>query len=400
MPQVPGHQSVAQGAHQSLPHQREGWSESVFLRTRPGSYPLPVPLPLMRERPSRFSQSGFTMPPARTQPVLSPEEIATRSGREVPFLRLPERGSLFAERALRLRRLAAGHAMRDYLMFVAMVAEAQHEVLQALGPLAVPDRQELLDAARQGVPPLPAVGGPRDPAWRTVLRDLLARLRRRLAPGPAVQAIDGLAAAADPHLEQQADRLLAGVMPGLDLATAPLVGAALQVVWVQLVAQVQHDHGHDPAACFGRIDDAAACPCCGMRPAAGITRLGADVSGQRYLHCSLCAAEWQRPRITCARCGNTEGLYYHALQPRAGETAAPTAAPSGTVQAECCDACGHYLKIVHMEKDPQADPVADDLATVTLDLLVAEAGLQRHGVNLMLLFGDPEASRRQGDDAS
>jgi FdhE protein len=27
---------------------------------------------------------------------------------------------------------------------------------------------------------------------------------------------------------------------------------------------------------------------------------------------------------------------------------------------------------------------------VTLDLLVSEAGFQRHGVNLMLLFGDPD----------
>jgi FdhE protein len=43
-----------------------------------------------------------------------------------------------------------------------------------------------------------------------------------------------------------------------------------------------------------------------------------------------------------------------------------------------------------MEKDPQVDPVADDLATLTLDMLVSESGLQRHGANLMLLFGDPE----------
>ncbi|MES1163404.1 MAG: formate dehydrogenase accessory protein FdhE [Rhizobacter sp.] len=33
--------------------------------------------------------------------------------------------------------------------------------------------------------------------------------------------------------------------------------------------------------------------------------------------------------------------------------------------------------------------MADDLASVTLDLLVSEAGFQRHGVNLLLLFGDP-----------
>jgi FdhE protein len=61
------------------------------------------------------------------------------------------------------------------------------------------------------------------------------------------------------------------------------------------------------------------------------------------------------------------------------------------LRAECCDDCGHYLKRVHMDKDAHTDPVADDLASVTLDLLVAETGAQRHGVNLMLLFGDADA---------
>ena len=45
---------------------------------------------------------------------------------------------------------------------------------------------------------------------------------------------------------------------------------------------------------------------------------------------------------------------------------------------------------MHGDRDPFVDPVADDLARVTLDLLVSESGLQRHGVNLMLLFGEPE----------
>ena len=58
-------------------------------------------------------------------------------------------------------------------------------------------------------------------------------------------------------------------------------------------------------------------------------------------------------------------------------------------EPETCDTCGHYLKIVHMERDAHVEPVADDLASVTLDLLVSEAGFQRHGVNLLLLFGDP-----------
>jgi len=56
----------------------------------------------------------------------------------------------------------------------------------------------------------------------------------------------------------------------------------------------------------------------------------------------------------------------------------------------------HYLKALPMDRDPHAEPVADDLATLTLDLLVSQTGAQRHGVNLMLLFGDPDASPPSG----
>ncbi|MCH8857708.1 MAG: formate dehydrogenase accessory protein FdhE, partial [Proteobacteria bacterium] len=72
----------------------------------------------------------------------------------------------------------------------------------------------------------------------------------------------------------------------------------------------------------------------------------------------------------------------------AADAAAAEAQPA--VQAECCSECGHYLKLMHPARDNGIEPVADDLATLTLDLLVSEEGQQRHGVNLLLLFGDPE----------
>jgi FdhE protein len=59
------------------------------------------------------------------------------------------------------------------------------------------------------------------------------------------------------------------------------------------------------------------------------------------------------------------------------------------VAAETCDECHHYLKICNAAKDPHVEPVADDLASLSLDLLVSEEGLMRHGVNFMLLFGPP-----------
>ncbi len=318
--------------------------------------------------------------------LMSPEEIAVRAGEQVAFLRLPDAG-VFAERALRLKQLAEGHAMGDYLRFIAELTQLQHEQLKQPAALKLPDAAAIEAAANAGRPLLPAALWPRDPAWREGLRALMRALAARVGAGPARDTALALAAAEDAHLEGQADRLLGGLTLGLDLGTAPLVAAALQLYWVQMIGQVQAAHGEDKLAPFGRIDDPTLCPCCGSRPVASITRIGAEGSGFRYLSCSLCATQWHYVRIKCAHCQSTKGISYQSLQ---GVDSEGPAKDGAAVQVECCDQCGHYLKIVHMEKDNQVEPMADDLASLTLDLLVAETGQERHGVNLMLLFGEPE----------
>ena len=45
--------------------------------------------------------------------------------------------------------------------------------------------------------------------------------------------------------------------------------------------------------------------------------------------------------------------------------------------------CGYGLK--RQVRDMNVDPFADDLATLGLDLIVAEAGWARHGPNPLLL---------------
>jgi FdhE protein len=322
--------------------------------------------------------------------ISSPEEIAARAGEDVPFLRWPERSSLFAERAMRLRQLAAGHAMRDYLILMADLAHEQQRVLARDLDTRLPTAEQLRAAADTGVPPLPAAQWPRPAQWRTVLRELLVALRPRVA-GAAAETLTRLAEADDAWLEQQADRLLHGVMLGLDLGAAPFIAAALQVVWTDLVLRTRAAHASLNPSAFGRIDDKSVCPVCGSRPTASVVRVDPLHAGQRYLHCSLCNLQWHRVRIQCARCGKEEHIHYQSLQPQPGHNQLVTGAAEGAVRAECCDDCGHYLKIVHMDKDAQAEPVADDLASLTLDLLVAETGSLRHGVNLLLLFGDSDA---------
>ena len=326
--------------------------------------------------------------------VMSPEEIAARAGGETPYFHWPRRESVFAEREMRLRQLAPGHAMGDFLAFAASIAHAQQACLNSFPDVPLPGPDALESAARQGIPPLPASEWPRDPAWHGVLREIVADLRPD-APAGALPALDRLAAADGEYLERQADCLLTGVTAGLDMACAPIVSAALQVCWVHLVDRTrQLPAGRSEP--FGRIVDETACPCCGSRPVASITRTAGDSLGQRYLHCSLCETEWHMVRIKCPHCLDTSSLAYQSLDTADAEGEGAERAAGGSraahaaIQAETCEACGHYLKIMHTDRDPFVEPVADDLASLALDLLVSESGKLRHGVNLMLLFGPPE----------
>lgn len=325
------------------------------------------------------------MTASATVRVMSPEEIAARAGGETPFLHWPQRATVFAEREMRLRQLARGHAMEDYLGLLARIAHQQQLALTAFPSVPLPDAQAIDRAARAGVPLLPAVDWPRDGEWRQTVRDMSLALAEQVS-GPAADILHKLAAADDVYLERQADALLHGLGTGLDLATAPVVGAALQVYWTHMLLATRDMHQAQGSP-FGRIDDETLCPCCGSRPTASITRSAGESLGQRYLHCSLCGLQWHMVRIKCPHCLSGKSLAYQSLTAAGSEGGSSSA--TATVQAETCDDCGTYLKIVHSDRDPFVDPVADDVASVTLDLLVAETGKDRHGVNFMLLFGDP-----------
>lgn len=321
-----------------------------------------------------------------TVQFLSPEEIAARNVGEAAQLKFAEPAFVFRDRALRLRQLAAGHPMRDFLVFMADVADAQHAVLAAPRAVKLPTQDFLAQAARSGAPALEFPHWALNEEWREDLQELLAALAPRVGPGGARDVLTGLQAADAGHLDQQAERLLSGIMLGLDMAAAPLIGAALQVYWTRLVNRTQAAF---PDLAFGPIDNARVCPCCGGQPVASVARIGGDEAGSRYLHCSLCQTGWHMVRIKCAHCESTKNISYQELEPAEGAEQPTYHVPKGAVRAECCGECGHYLKIVDMGKDAHVDPVADDLASVALDLLVSETGALRHGLNYMLLWGEP-----------
>ncbi len=308
--------------------------------------------------------------------ILTPEEIAAQAGSKIPYLHLPERGSVFADRAARLTTLAPGNPMRGYLELIAQIAHAQHEMLGAMPPVRLPSPESVDQCNAHGMPPLNFATHARDPVWCDVTRRMLRALAERTS-GRAREVITGLEGARDELYEAQASKLLAGITFGLDAATAPLIAAGLQVYFTHLVIALG-------ANAFPRIDVATVCPCCGSRPTASIARIGGDEAGYRFLHCALCSAQWHMVRIKCTNCESTKGITYAAIDDG-------TPPDRQAWKAECCDECGTYLKIGYMDRNPDVEPTADDLATVALDLLVSETGKESSGVNFMLIHGDPGA---------
>ena len=309
------------------------------------------------------------------QRILPRGEIEGLDHTAIPRWRLPDHATIFRDRAARLRELAPGHAIEAYLHLMADLAQAQHQVLATLTLPAVP-QPRLAAAQAHGMPPLSMADWPRDPVWRKVLDQLLQTLLAQ--PGMAPQACAALQALAEQAheqpdaLEAAADRLLAESPVGLDPAAAPFVMAALQVYWTRMACDFD---AHDLPV----VTPSGVCPLCGSLPVSSVVRVGGAADGCRYLCCGLCATEWHMVRVTCSHCQSTEGIAYHAIE----------SGPQG-IKAESCDQCHVYRKIFYQEHQLAADPVADDLASLPLDILMGEQGFERASGNPLLWQGDTE----------
>jgi FdhE protein len=315
------------------------------------------------------------------QRILDPAQIEAFAERSIPRLRLADPATLYRKRAQRLSALSAGHAIGEYLQFMASLCQAQHQACASrlalsgrTGADLEPLPAQMARAQAHGLPVLQASAFRRDASWRAVLVQLCESLQER-APEPARLVCERLRAAEPEWLETEADRVLA-VSSGLpDLQSAPFVMAALQVYWTALAQVLASDSAALSALHKGPADNAMAgvCPVCGALPVASVVRADAQFQGYRYLHCALCATEWHLVRVKCSHCLSSQGIHYHYV----GQD-------SEAVRAESCDACRTYRKILYHEKDPAAEPVADDLASLSLDLLMGDERYRRPSGNPLL----------------
>ncbi|GEJ57047.1 formate dehydrogenase accessory protein FdhE [Anaeromyxobacter diazotrophicus] len=291
---------------------------------------------------------------------------------DIPHLRLPDAQALFRRRAERFAALAPGHTLSEYLELLGRVAEAQRVAAATLTPA--------LPRALAPERPLDATNLRRGPEWLAALKVVLDALSAAEVPGESRAALALLAELPPPELEALADRVLANAVAGADLAAGAFVAAALQVHFTGLAAQLTPDAAP-------RTRDG--CPACGSLPVVGIV-LGDDKL--RYLVCSLCGAQWHHTRVQCTACHEGKGLTYYQL---GAEQAAAAKLPAAYVKAEACAACKAYTKLFYVEQAPALEPFADDVATLALDLLMAEEGWARHGVNLFLMAGEERLPDRR-----
>lgn len=306
------------------------------------------------------------------QRILEPGQIETLAQRSIPRIRLPGRDRVFAARAARLRQLSDAHAFGDYLRLMGSLVDAQQSALVRFS-VARPTAEEIAEAHAHRMPLVHAASQARAKGWLDILQDLCAAVAAAPhLPPVATASIDALRHAPVQQIEAQADALLAARSIGVEAAAAPFIMAALQVVWTGIATQLSPD---DAAP----LDVRGVCPVCGTLPVASIIRTEKNYYGYRYLHCALCATEWHMVRVTCSQCEATKNIGYHTID-----------GASGAVSAESCDTCRTYRKILYQEKDANVEPVADDLASIALDLLMSEAGYHRGSGN-PLLWQAPES---------
>ena len=315
------------------------------------------------------------------QRILDPAQIEAFAQRAIPRLRLADPAVVFRKRAERLRELSEHHSVGEYLVLMAALCDGQHRALATWDsmPSSGGDRTEasarIARARAHDLPVLQALGWPRDSRWRLVLAELCNKLPNDI-PATVRGICDRLTSEDAACLEARADRVLGGNAQDLDMQAAPFVMAALQVYWVHLATSLGRAATQELEAAqnhTGNAPLAGVCPVCGTLPLASVVHADSPYQGYRYLHCALCASEWHLVRIKCSHCLATEGIRYHYLQ-----------GGSEAIRAESCESCRTYRKILYQEKDAAVEPVADDLGSLALDLLMSAEQYHRACGNPLL----------------
>lgn len=296
-------------------------------------------------------------------PVFQPVNIGESS--DPPLAVLPKPETLFAARAERFRALAVDHQLAPYLRMLADLSQAQADILPKLPPVVMPDGEALENAFTYGMAPIARAAIPVDEAMTATLDAFFDAAAAVAMPEQAKAALAGVTAATHDERVLMIGNVVSDALPAEEMVEHVLVAAGLQVHFARLAAAL-------PAARVTSVADGA-CPACGGPPVSSAIVGWIGSQSSRFAVCATCATQWHVVRVKCVACSSTEGISYLHVE-----------GTSETIKAECCDKCGTYLKLMQNEKDPALDPVADDVGSAGLDLLVRDKGFRRSGFNVYL----------------
>jgi FdhE protein len=298
--------------------------------------------------------------------ALQPDPTAIGDVAEPPFVRLPDPATVFALRAMRLEHLAPNHTLQPYLDFLGHLCACQHHVQKGLPEPDMPTAETFAQAREHAMPPLDRLRFTTDAACDATLDGLFNLAADLQMPDTARAALDRVRAADSAARDEMVRSVLADSIPVEQMAEHVFVAAALQVHFARVASRLDGER-------LVPVDDGV-CPTCGGPPVASAIVGWQGAHGARFCTCSLCATQWHVVRIKCVLCNSTKGIAYQALD-----------GGNENIKAETCENCHGFVKVMVQTKDPVLDPVADDVASLGLDLLLRESGYKRGAVNPFLL---------------
>jgi FdhE protein len=283
-----------------------------------------------------------------------------------PLAFLPDPVKVFTTRSKRFAFLAQTSRLGPYLEFLGELSALQARLAAQMPDVTPPDPDRMRMARAGGLPPIGRATLVHDAGLIATLARLTGEAATLSMPEPARLALGAVSLASEEDRSWLLSNVLSDRVPEESAAPHLFVAAAVQVHLARLAAALE-------AGVLQPIR-VGVCPSCAGRPATSSVMGMQGIENVRYATCATCATRWNEVRIKCLCCGSTKGISY-----RSAETA------EATVKAEVCTECHHWVKIFYQVKNPSLDPIADDVGSLGLDLLMKETDIRRGGFNPFLV---------------
>jgi len=283
-----------------------------------------------------------------------------------PFAVLPDPVSVFLNRSKRFAALAPGHELEPYLQFLASLTRIQHDVQEGLPAASLPPFDRIGQALEHGMPPLSRALYEPDSLMEMTVERLLSLLASVQLPQATALAVSAAQQTSPVERRAMLVAALKDAAPPDDMAQRTLVLAGLQVHFARLAALLGADD-------LKPIADGV-CPTCGSAPVSSTVVGWPKAHNTRFCTCSLCGTMWNVVRVKCVLCSSTEGISYKSIEGK-----------SEHIKAETCDKCRRYVKIFYQVNDPVLEGLADDVASLGLDMMLSAETWTRGAQNPFLL---------------